>query len=289
MRTARVLLVAHAAALAFGLAGMLVALPNPQLWASSPLGVQTFAFGMRYAGSLHIVFGALAMLAFGGAAIGWRRTLVFCFVACALSLGSELIGTGTGWPFGNYAYTEFLGAKVLGRVPFSIPLSWFYMGFAGYMLGTALAARRGLRPAAVWSVVLGAYFLTVWDLVLDPAMAHESLPVRFWQWQQTGPYFGMPVQNLAGWTATGAVFMGLSRRLWRADIDITQVAVGFPLAVYLLNTLFAVVLSAAAGLWPPVLVAFGLSLAPALLAWRRTGRGPARPAEPGRLTSQPAG
>src|ERR671938_555290 len=98
MRTARVLLVAHAAALAFGLAGMLIALPNPQLWASSPLGVRTFSFGMQYAGSLHIVLGALASLAFGGAAIGWRRTLVFFVAACGLSLGSELVGTGTGWP-----------------------------------------------------------------------------------------------------------------------------------------------------------------------------------------------
>ncbi len=49
----------------------------------------------------------------------------------------------------------------------------------------------------------------VWDLVLDPAMAHESLPVTFWVWNQTGPYFGMPVQNFAGWAGTALLFMGL--------------------------------------------------------------------------------
>ena len=57
----------------------------------------------------------------------------------------------------------------------------------------------------------------VWDLVLDPAMAHETLPVTFWVWNQTGPYFGMPVQNFVGWAGTALLFMGLSRWLWRID------------------------------------------------------------------------
>ncbi len=130
MKLARALLVGHATALVFGLAGMLIALPHPELWSSSPLGQQAFAFGMQYAGPLHMVLGAAAMLAFGGATLGWRRTLLFFALACGLSLTSELIGTGTGYPFGNYEYTSGLGYKILGRVPFSIPLSWFYMGLA---------------------------------------------------------------------------------------------------------------------------------------------------------------
>ena len=77
MRLARALLVGHAVALVFGLAGMLIALPHPELWSASPLGQQAFAFGMQYAGPLHMVLGAAAMLAFGGAALGWRRTLLF--------------------------------------------------------------------------------------------------------------------------------------------------------------------------------------------------------------------
>ena len=160
--------------------------------------------------------------------LGWRRTLLFFGLACGLSLASELIGTGTGYPFGNYEYTSGLGYKILGRVPFSIPLSWFYMGLASYLLGGTLA-----RWHPVWSVALGAYFLTVWDLVLDPAMAHPSLALNFWIWHQSGPYFGMPVQNFLGWTATGALFMGLSRWLWGATVP--TVPPRFPLAVYALN------------------------------------------------------
>jgi putative membrane protein len=261
MNLARVLLVAHSVALTFGLAGILIALPHPELWASSPLGQQTFSFGMQYAGPLHMVLGAAAMLVFGGVTLGWWRTGVFFALACTLSLGAELIGTGTGYPFGNYEYTSGLGYKILDRVPFSIPLSWFYMGLASFMLAGALT-----RWHAVWSVALGAYFLTVWDLVLDPAMAHPNLPLAFWVWHESGPYFGMPIQNFVGWTLTAVLFMGTSRWLWGRTVP--HVPWRYPLAIYVLNMLFAMVLSAAAGIWEPVLIATVGALAGAALALR---------------------
>jgi len=259
MRLARWLLVAHAAALLFGLAGMLIALPHPELWSSSPLGQQVFAIGMQDAGALHMLLGAAAMLAFGSVALGRRRTAIFFLLACGLSLGAELIGTSTGYPFGNYEYTTGLGAKMLGRVPFSIPLSWFYMGLASFLLGGSLAR---WHPTA--SVLLGAYLLTAWDLVLDPAMAHPGLALTFWVWHTSGPYFGMPVQNFLGWTATGALFMGLSRRAWGTTVP--PVSPRFPLVVYGLNVAFAVVLSAAGGAWPPIGLALAATLAAALAA-----------------------
>jgi putative membrane protein len=266
MSIARVLLVSHAAALVFGLGGMLIAVPHPELWSSSAVGREVFAFGMQYAGSAHMVLGAAAMFAFSVAALGWRRTLIFFLLACGLSLSAELIGTGTGYPFGNYEYTTGLGYKVLGRVPFSIPLSWFYMGLASFMLGSALARRQ-----PVWSVLLGAYLLTAWDLVLDPAMAHPGLALTFWVWHQSGPYFGMPIQNFAGWTATGTLFMGLSRWLWRSNPAI--VSPGFPLTVYVLNLAFAIVLSAAGDVWVPIVLALAATLIAAVLGWRRSSPG----------------
>ncbi|MDQ4044013.1 MAG: carotenoid biosynthesis protein, partial [Chloroflexota bacterium] len=215
LQIANALLIGHLAALVFGLAGMLIAIPNPELWADSEVGLRVYDFGMRYAGSLHIIFGAAAMFFWGIAAIGFRRTAIFFAAAVPISLTSELLGTSTGEPFGNYAYTNFLGYKVLDHVPFSIPLSWFYVGFATYMIGHMLATQWSLRPRAIYAVIFGAWLLTVWDLVLDPAMAHESLSVRFWVWDETGPYFGMPTQNFIGWALTAVVFMTVARLLWR--------------------------------------------------------------------------
>ncbi|MDF2759840.1 MAG: hypothetical protein K0S99_2474, partial [Thermomicrobiales bacterium] len=61
MKLASVLLVGHLAALLFGLAGLLVALPNPQWWSGDANAVKVFEFGMQYAGATHIVLGAAAV------------------------------------------------------------------------------------------------------------------------------------------------------------------------------------------------------------------------------------
>lgn len=263
-------LIGHLAALVFGLAGLLIAIPNPELWADSDLGVRVYEFGMRYAGSLHIIFGAAAMICWGIAAIGFSRTAIFFAAAVPISLTSELLGTSTGEPFGNYEYTSFLGYKVLGHVPFSIPLSWFYVGFATYMIGHALATQWRLRPRWIYAVIFGAWLLTVWDLVLDPAMAHESLSVKFWVWDETGPYFGMPTQNFIGWTLTAIVFMVVARVLWMGDPpgDGAKLAIWFPVAIYAANIVFASVLSASVDLWVPILLAVALGFLPSLLVLR---------------------
>src|SRR5215211_8185058 len=256
MKLALLLLIGHLAALLFGLAGLLVALPNPQWWSADANAVHVFEFGMAYAGATHIVLGAAAVFVFGWVVLGPRRTITFFLVSTLLSLSSELIGTGTGWPFGNYEYTTFLGYKILDRVPFSIPLSWFSMGLVSYLLGSLLATRLGGRRT-LWSLALGVWLLTAWDLVLDPAMADPSLRVQFWTWHESGPYFGMPIQNLVGWSVTGLLFMRLSRILWRGDIDASVAAttVWFPFTVYAANLVFAMVLSLSAGLWAAVVLA----------------------------------
>jgi putative membrane protein len=256
------LLAAHVAALVFGLAGMLIALPNPQLWASSQLGREVFMFGMQYAGGLHIVLGAAAMLAYALAHLGARRAWTFLAVSIGVSLTSELIGTATGWPFGNYAYQDGLGWKVLGRVPFTIPLSWFYMGLASLVLAGRLLPFRGPRVAMLpaLAVLGGAWLLMGWDLVLDPAMAHESLPIKFWVWSERGSYFGMPLKNLGAWFLTGLVFMGISVRLWGHRADLDELPIGLPLLLYLANMAFASVISWSVGLWEPILLALAWSV-----------------------------
>jgi uncharacterized membrane protein len=275
MKLALLLRAGHLAALLFGLAGLLVALPNPQGWSGDANAMQVFEFGMQYAGATHIVLGAAAIFVYGWVVLGPRRTITFFLVSTLLSLSSELIGTGTGWPFGNYEYTTFLGYKILDRVPFSIPLSWFSMGLVSYLLGSLLAARLGGRRT-FWSLALGVWLLTAWDLVLDPAMADPSLQVQFWTWHERGPYFGMPIQNLVGWSVTGLLYMGISRLLWRSDIDVGRVTATawFPFTVYIANVGFAMTLSLSAGLWPPVVLAALAGMLPAALAiqprWRPT-------------------
>jgi putative membrane protein len=270
------LLVAHVLALGFGLAGMLIALPNPQLWAGSPLGRAVFSFGMQHAGVLHILLGAAAMLTYSLVQLGSRKSLIFLFTAVLVSLASELIGTATGWPFGNYAYESGLGWKVLDRVPYTIPLSWYYMGLASFLLASRAVATRSTRSTMLPGLAAfgGAWLLMGWDLVLDPAMAHESLPLKFWVWSESGPYFGMPLKNLGAWFLTGLVFIGLSQALWGGSDRRRPLPVGLPLVVYLSNFMFASVISLSVGLWQPILLAIAWAALPLplLLAAARSGR-----------------
>ncbi len=284
MRVIKILFFCHLAALVFGIAGLLVMLPHPELWSWNQYLIEVFNFGISYAGSLHIIFGAATMLLFGLLFVGPRKTLIFFIASTTISLSMELIGTSTGFPFGPYSYTNFLGIKILDHVPYSIPLSWFYMGFTSYILASVIVPRllefrhantkkqpplssQTSRKETLWSLVLGAYFLTVWDLALDPAMASNNLPLHFWIWHQSGPYFGMPISNLVGWSVTGLAFMGVSRLLWRMNLDPKRIIVWLPFCMYAANIGFAVALDLSARLWIPTLMAVFLGVVPASLVF----------------------
>jgi putative membrane protein len=263
------LVVAHLIALGFGLVGILIMLPNPDLWADDPNAVRVFDWSIENAGALHIWLGAFAMFAYGVQAIGLKKTAIFAGIAYPLSLTSELLGTGTGWPFGNYAYTDFLGPKALDHVPFSIPASWFYMGLASYLIAARIVEQMGVRREFLWSCLLGAWLLTAWDLVLDPAMAHESLRIQFWTWDESGPYYGMPIKNFVGWTVTALLFMVFSRLAWREPAKVKG-SLTAPVTIFIANVFFAMAISASVDLWGPILIALVIAVLPLLLLKRPT-------------------
>jgi uncharacterized membrane protein/1-acyl-sn-glycerol-3-phosphate acyltransferase len=267
MKVVKILFCCHLAALVFGLAGLLIALPHPELWDHTTYGAAVFSFGMRYAGSLHILLGAATMLVFGLLFIGVRKTLIFFAASTLISLGMELLGTSTGFPFGPYAYSDFLGVKILGHVPYVIPLSWFSMGLTSLLLAHLLIARTGWSRKTLWSLLLGVYFLTVWDLSLDPAMANANLPLHFWTWYESGPYFGMPISNLVGWSVTGLIYMSVSRLLWRAPLASTTLVAWLPFGMYAANTGFAIALNLSVGIFLPPLIGIALGVLPALLVF----------------------
>src|ERR1700752_1632248 len=65
----------------------------------------------------NMLFGGLAVVA--DALWRDRKSALIAFLAIyAVSLVSELLGTGFGVPFGPYSYTSLLGPKWFGLVPF---------------------------------------------------------------------------------------------------------------------------------------------------------------------------
>ena len=213
-----------------------------------------------------MILGAISISLYGWHTLGAKRLLAFLIPSVFLSLGSELLGTSTGFPFGGYSYLSGLGTKIAGLVPFTIPLSWFYMGLACFLI-----ANTTLRFGSHWmqrveAIALGAMMLTSWDFVLDPAMSQAAFP--FWEWHQPGAFFGMPLQNFAGWMGTGALFMTVASLLWGKDQPIlNRKQLAFPVVMYVGNFVFATVLSCGAQIYPPIFLGLLLGIAPVVGLW----------------------
>lgn len=274
IRVERICLIGHLVSMAFGLAGLLWVMPHPEVLAFIPAGQTLFRWSMAGGGVGYILLGTVAVAIYAYRTIGLRNWLMFMLPALLISLGSELLGTSTGFPFGNYSYLSGLGYKIAGLVPFTIPLSWFYLGLSSYLLarsGLGALASRYARPLGwlgqIGAIVLGSLLLTSWDFVLDPAMSQTALP--FWYWHQPGAFFGMPYQNFVGWLGTGIVFMTVAALLWGKQAPVLRPAqLNLPLAVYLGNFMFAAVMSVGAGFWIPLLLGLLLGVAPAVICWQ---------------------
>lgn len=276
----RLFVVGHLLSMAFGLAGLILVLPNAELIANLPaIGQTLFQWSMAGGGVAYMLLGTAAIAAYAYRTVGLRHWLSFMVPAVFISLGSELLGTSTGFPFGDYRYLSGLGYKILERVPFTIPLSWFYVGFTTYVLVRAGIDRRSVPGwvRSLGAIAFGSLLLTCWDLVLDPAMSQTDIP--FWVWDQPGAFFGMPYQNFAGWFVTGVLFMSVATLLWKkAPLALSRAQLNVALIVYLGNILFGATLSIAAGIWVPVLLAIAFALIPALIFyWLTPATQPTQP------------
>jgi len=126
---------------------------------------------------------------------GWRAVPA---AAAALAFGwaVELLGSRTGLPFGPYGYLD-AGPALLG-VPLLVPLGWF--AFTVLALQLVPGRRRWWGAAAA---------LVAWDAGLDPLMVRQGL----WRFDPAGAYFGVPLQNFAGWAVAGAALAALLVRI----------------------------------------------------------------------------
>jgi uncharacterized membrane protein len=270
IRIERSLLIGHILSMAFGLAGILIVLPNADLIAQLPeIGKAALPWSMAGGGAMYMLLGTAAVAVYAYRTLGLWHCLGFMIPAIVLSLGSELLGTSTGFPFGHYRYLDGLGYKIAGLVPFTIPLSWFYVGFSAYLIALAGLETRAISSVAKYagSIGFGALLLTSWDFVLDPAMSQATLP--FWVWEQPGAFFGMPYQNFAGWFGTGVVFMTVATFIWQAKpLRIPSNDLTLPLAIYLGNFAFAMIMSLAAGIYVPIGLGIILGIVPLLVLYQ---------------------
>ena len=190
-----------------------------------------------------------------GRSLGWARMAFFVLWGCLIGGMSELVGTTTGFPFGAYSYGFWLGPKLLDHVPYFIPPSWFALSILSLDLARRITTRR-------WERILAAtVFMVLWDVSLDPAMS-RAFP--FWTYPDGGFYYGMPASNWAGWFGVTFVIVagyeilggGLeASSRWAPWLYFLNCA--FPLAICLVQGLYAAVFIGAIATALPLLAVYG--------------------------------
>jgi putative membrane protein len=134
---------------------------------------------------------------------GVRWAVIYTVIAMTFGLVVEMIGTGTGFPFSPYEYTDVLTPQLFG-VPLLIPLAWTMMAYPALLVGRRLTGGRTLL-----TIPVAAYALASWDVFLDPQMVAEG----YWVWLTDAPGLpgipNIPAVNYAGWLLVSLVLMSL--------------------------------------------------------------------------------
>lgn len=242
-RVTLILLIVYALITAYSILGRHLGIA-PDRFVTPLVTLAGFAFALLHAGQRE----------------GWKRGLAMLALVFVVSLGFESVGVATGWVYGPYHYTDLLGPKFLGMVPYLIPLAWFMVSYPSFVIADRLVPvhwRPWQRLLAVAAV--GGLAMTAWDLIMDPIMVSSG----HWVWDTNGAYFGIPLQNYWGWWLT--VFTCFALYLWLFGKGAKPYEAGFDrlaLASYLVTAL-AIVLAA----WISGAGALGLIGFFAMLPW----------------------
>ena len=171
-----------------------------------------------------VVLGLLGVGVFSARAAYGARAVVAAGSVMVFTFGVELLGSRTGFPFGEYDYTTALSPR-LGGVPLLVSCAWAAITLIVH--GMFDFALRSALPR----VLLMAGSITAWDVFLDPQMVGEG----YWQWEASSLAFrGIPLVNYAGWIVTALVTSAMVVALCnRASlVPRTYEAVNIPIVAY---------------------------------------------------------
>lgn len=116
------------------------------------------------------------------------------------------LGAKTGAPFGPMAFTDNLGARIGGVLPWGVPFLWLVLVVNSRYVALLLRPRAAHWPLAIFTAATVALL----EAAFEPVAAH----VRFyWLWQplKLDPNASAPWQNSAAWFCASLLFAGCFR------------------------------------------------------------------------------
>ena len=135
--------------------------------------------------------------------LGLRATLTVLLWLAVFAVAVESFALKTGFPYGRFDYGDKIGFKVAGLVPWTVPFAWSPLLLASGSMASRFSGQKWRRLA--WSALL----VTLLDAVLDPGAVSQG----FWQYQNGGFFYGVPLSNFAGWLLSGFLGAWLLRSL----------------------------------------------------------------------------
>ena len=123
-----------------------------------------------------------------------KRPLLYALPAL-MGFLVEMLGTNTGFPFGEYSYSSILGPGLLGT-PFLIGLLWWVLLRSFNDVFSRISSNKTIISLATG---LGMLLL---DIFIEPV----AIGLGFWEWQAAE----VPLENYMAWFVLSFVFTRLT-------------------------------------------------------------------------------
>lgn len=149
----------------------------------------------HYASAINVVLFALPSFWAVRRWLGWRDGIILIVVLGIYALAIEASAILTGFPYGHFGYSDLLGFRIFGLVPWTVAFAWTPL-----MLG-AYAVAANLFDVRIVRVLATTLIITLFDVVLDPGAVY----LGFWQYEGGGCFYGVPMSNFVGWLISGSI------------------------------------------------------------------------------------
>lgn len=127
--------------------------------------------------------------------LGWREAAIVLSVLGLYALLIEASAILTGFPYGHFGYSDLLGFRIFGLVPWTVAFAWTPLILGAYGIAAKLFTDRIPRIFAT------TFIVTSFDVVLDPG----AVLLGFWHYKEGGWFYGVPISNFAGWLVSGLI------------------------------------------------------------------------------------
>ncbi|MBI4026428.1 MAG: carotenoid biosynthesis protein [Verrucomicrobia bacterium] len=139
-----------------------------------------------------------------------RKSLQALFTILAGGAIAVMIGLLSGYPFGACMFTEKLGPRLFGLMPWIMPVCWLIAVINAYVVCSVLVMSRLSQPSQDSQVLLAlltAVTVTVMDMNYEPVAASVKQYIHWQEWDRA--YYGVPRLNFFGWFTVSLILASI--------------------------------------------------------------------------------